>query len=57
MPAVFVVLIRVVFFFIIATYNGEVPVAEQVILKRFNDRTAEAGDNILGKTIEIIKIS
>ncbi len=50
----FVVLISVADFLIIAVYMGGLPVAEHVSLKVGNDRTTEAGDVILGKTIKII---
>ena len=54
MVAVFVVLIRVTEFLIIALYTGGVPVAKHVSRKRRNVRTTGPGDVMLGKANKVI---
>ena len=54
MAAVFVVLIRVKDFFIIAVYMGGLPVAEHVSRKYRNDRRTGPGDVIFGKANKVI---
>ena len=54
MVAVFVVLIRVIFFLIIAVYMGGLPVAKHVSRKRRNVRRTGPGDVMFGKPNKVI---
>ena len=54
MAAVFVVLIRMKDFLIIAVYIGGLPLAEHVSLKPSNDRTTGPGDIMFGKANKAI---
>ena len=54
MDAVFVVLIRVKDFIIIAVYIGRLPVAEHVSRKYRNVRTTGPGDVMFGKANKAI---